>query len=611
MPLALVLAISSAFSSSSFAADSHALEQVVVTATRSTQKAGDVLADHVVITEEQILQSGQTSIIDLLQTQRSVEVTRNGNAGNSANVFIRGSNEKQVVVLIDGVRTMSSTSGSATWSTIPLSQVERIEIVMGPMSSLYGADAVGGVIQIFTKKGSGSPRLTFSAGAGTYGERVYSAGILGSTEGDHPIRYSFNTSQEESDGFSSRIGSSYDPDKDGYTKTSTSGQISWQLTRGHELGIRILNSRNDGQYDPSTGIPVFKPYIVNDIDIYSAYSRNQFTSNWTSLFQVARSYNKQRDYRSAVAGVTNSSQDQFLWQNDIKIGTDLLQILTERREETVATSSQPAQNRDRSNNSIAVAYQLNRGSHLASASLRYDDSSVYGGNTTGSVGYGYKLTNAWRINGSLGTSFRAPTYNELYFSNFGNPQIKPEEGKNRELGVYYDDGRTDFSAVYYHNRLKNLITNVAQSPCSNPALTTCITSVDNALLEGLSLSAARKFGDFRVFGNFDWQNPKDLNRNTYLARRARQYGTIGVTHMMERFKYGFDVIYSGARYENITNTIRLGGYALLNLHATYDLSGDWQLFARWNNVLDKKYELAQTYQTPGSNVFAGIRYGFK
>lgn len=612
-PLAITFSISAACSSIVLAQTTadQTLEPVLVTAARSAQKASDVLVDHVVITAEQIRESGQTSLVDLLQTKRSVEVKRNGGAGSDSEVYIRGGNGKQTILLIDGVRSVSSTSGTATWSAIPLSQIERVEIVMGPLGSLYGADAVSGVIQIFTKKGSGAPRATFSAGAGTYGEQVVTAGISGSVEGEHRVRYSINAAHEKAKGFSSRsIGKDVNSDDDGYSKRSMNGQFSWELAKGHEVGVSFLNSQNDGEYD-ATKFPLYNSRVISNVDTYAVYSRNQITDAWSSLVQLSRSESKQEQYESAKPELNNSKQDQLSWQNDIKLGADLLQVLLERREETVFNTTQAKQNRSRSNNSLALAYQLYRGDHLGSASVRYDNSSVYGSNVTGSLGYGYHLSKALRLSGSVGTSFRAPTYNDLYYApNFGNPDVKPEKGKNTEIGIYYDDGHSDFSVAYYHNKITDLIE--VQKPCADAALgTSCSSNVNKALLKGVSLSAGTRIADFRVYSTLDWQDPRDLTNNSLIARRARYHGTLGVSHTRGAFKSGADIIYSGYRFDGSKQTKQLGGYALLNLHASYDLSNDWQLFGRWNNALDKQYELAQGYQTAGSNIFVGVRYGFK
>jgi vitamin B12 transporter len=612
-PLAIALSVSAAFSPFSFAqtAAETSLAPVLVTASRTAQKASNVLADNIVITAEEIAASGQTSLVDLLQTKRGLEIKRNGGAGNSADVYIRGANGKQTILLIDGVRSVSSTLGTPTWSTIPLSQVDRIEIVMGPLSTFYGADAVSGVIQIFTKKGNGPPQVSFSAGAGTYGEQVVTAGVAGSTEGEHRIRYAINATQEEADGFSSALptSSTYNPDDDGYQKQSVSGQFSFEFAKGQEIGLSFLNSKNEAQYDNGK-VSTYDTHILSYVDVYSLYLRNQITANWTSFLQGSRSYNKEGDYKTPVAAQTNSMQDQLTWQNDFKIGDDLLQVLVERKEESVFSSTQSKLNRDRSTDSLALAYQLHQGAHLGSASVRYDDSSAYGSNVTGSLGYGYHVTNELRLSGSLGTSFRAPTYNELYFSNFGNPNAKPEKGQNTEIGVYYDDSKSNFNISYYHNKITDLL--VSRNPCpAGPSVgTSCVYNVNKALLTGVSIGAGTKLGNFNLYSNLDLQDPRDETNDKLLERRSTYHGSLGLNHKLGAVTSGADIVFSGYRYDAANETKRMGGYTLLNLHASYDLTDNWQLFGRWNNVFDKFYELAQTYQTPGSNAFVGLRYGF-
>lgn len=588
---------------------------VVVTATRTPQSAINVLSDNVVITAEDIAHFGQTSLVGLLQQQRGLEITMTGGPGTSSSVFLRGADNKQSIVLIDGVRIGSSTLGGATWSSIPLPQIDHIEIVYGPLSSLYGADAIGGVVQIFTRKGDGPPRLTASAGYGSYATRSLDASLSGATGGDHSLRYAISAAHEASDGFSAtKPGNfSYNPDKDGYKRDSASGQFGYALAKDQEIGFNFLHSRLDAQFD--SGLSPYDARSVQQLDNYALYSKNRLTSNWTSSLQLSRTADKSGTDTSAAAtgkSQIDTTQTDFSWQNDIAWGNDVLQLLAERRKEQVDSSSTPALIGERATNSVAASYQLKRGPHLATASLRNDNSSQYGSHTTGAVGYGYRIRNALRANVSAGTSFRAPTFNELYFPGFGVATNKPEKGRNAEAGLYYDDGQTQASAVYYHNRITDLLVTAAVCP-ADPAAHPfgCAYNVGHALLTGITLGAGTKLGNFTLRGSLDLQDPRDETTDKLLVRRARQHGTAALTYNAGAVQTGVELVLSGKRYDDSANKNVLGGYSLLNLYANYDFAPSWSLFGRWNNVTNKNYELAKDYATAGSSVFVGIRYAMK
>jgi vitamin B12 transporter len=537
-------------------------------------------------------------------------------------VFLRGAENKQAVVLIDGVRTSSLITGGASWWAIPLSQIDRIEIVYGPLSTMYGADAVGGVVQIFTKQGEGKPKFSASAGVGSYNSRVLEGSLSGSTGGDHPFRYAFNLARQQSDGFDATRPSNpyHDPDRDGYSRNSASGQLSLGLAAGHEIGFSFLQSRTDAQFD--SGLPHFDDRTLTRIGSYTLFSRDQILANWKSLVQLSRGI----DRSSTSLGdrftsgtplnefVSNSRQDTLTWQNDIALGTDLLQILAERRLEHADTSSTtydstppaytPGIDIGRGTNALAASYQLRRGAHLASLAVRNDDSSQYGSKTTGSLAYGYRLNQALRVNASAGTSFRAPNFGELYFAPFANPALKPEQGRNIEAGIYYAQAGNNLSAVVYRNRVSNLIASSAETNFVP-------YNVNEALLTGLTLAASTRFGPYLLRGSLDLQDPHDEQTGKLLARRARTHGTVALEYASGPLRGGVETQFSGKRYDDAENASQLGGYTLLNLYGSYALNRDWSAFARWNNVLGKDYELAKGYATPGSNVFVGLRYGWR
>lgn len=613
-PLAVAIAIAAVSPSCAFAQANQEkmLTPVVVTATRSPQYVRDVLSDTIVITSEEIAQSGQASLVDLLQRQRGIEITRNGGPGASSSVFIRGADNKQNIVLVDGVRIGSSTTGSAAWAAIPLGQIDHIEIVYGPLSSMYGADAIGGVVQIFTKKGEGAPYVTASAGIGSYATRTLDAGVSGATSGEHRLRYAITAAHERADGFSATTpgNSSYNPDKDGYQKDSASGQFSLDVAKGHEIGFVFLHSRLDAQFDNKDS--TYDARTLHTLGNYALYSTNRLLPGWTSHLQVSQAADKSgTDSSAAASGKSqiDTTQTDISWQNNVTLGTDMLQLLVEQRKEKVDSSSTPALTGQRTTNSAAASYQLKRGAHLASISIRNDNSSQYGSNTTGSAGYGYRITSGFRANASFGTSFRAPTFNELYFPNFGVASNKPEQGKNAEAGLYYEDGVSQASAVYYRNRITDLLVTVAPCPdasVSDPS--SCAYNVNKALLTGVSLGASTKLGNFTVRGAMDLQNPRDETTDKVLYRRARRHASVALEYHAGAIKAGAETVLSGKRFDDAANKNTLGGYGLLNLYAGYDIAPGWSLFGRWNNVGNKNYALAKNYATAGSNLFIGVRY---
>jgi vitamin B12 transporter len=587
-----------------------AIDSVIVTANRTPQRAEEVIPDTTVIGSEEIARAGAGSVADLLRRQRGIEIARNGGPGASTSVFLRGANSNQVIVLIDGVRIGSSTTGAASWNAIPLSGIERIEIVYGPLSALYGADAVGGVVQIFTKKSAGQPAFSASAGGGSYGTRQYEAGVHGATGGEHSISYALSSAREEASGFSStRPGSSsYNKDDDGYTRNSINGRLAMQLAPGLEAGTQFLKSRLHAQYD--SGASSYDTHNRQDVDSYAVFVNDRILPNWRSSLQAARSNDRLGSYTSAAASGASridTRQDEYTWQNTLDLDGDTLQILLGHRKEQVLSSSSAALNRARITNSVAAAYDLRRGSHLLDLSLR-NDHSVYGGKTTGAAGYGYAFSRDLRATASIGTSFRAPTYNELYFPGYGLPTNKPEQGRNLEAGARYRVGGAELQANYYRNRLTDMI--VTLNPC--PSRTgSCAYNVNHALLEGWTMSADTRMRGLDLRASVDLQDPRDDTTGKQLARRARRHASLTASHSADRFEAGAELQASGSRFDDAANANRLGGYGLLNLYTTWRFTPDWSLLLRLDNALDKRYELARNYGTAGRSWFAALRYGIR
>ena len=634
-------------------------EPIIVTANRAPTLANNVLADYDYIGPEEIAQAGQSSLTQLLQRQRGVEITSgNGAGGTGASVFLRGASNGQSIVLIDGIRSDSGFNGGPTWESIPLPLIDHIEIIFGPQSSLYGSDAIGGVVQIFTKDGSGPAKVSASTGYGTYGTSVSEASIYGATEGEQKIRYSLGVSQTLSTGYNTIASNNpfgLSAMKTGYVQDAVTGKLSQEWSKGQVFGAQLMQSRlnnqvpgfNSGDFtnNPSysdcsfnTAGPCGAPgpqqaqSYVNQMGTYSLFSQNQITGIWKSLLQASLSNNSGQNiqdataYSPAYSPITKTKQNIYTWQNDIAIGTDLLQILVERRTQNVDlnqinyfTSCLPeAFSQTRNTNSAAASYQLKRGANLANISIRNDSITGYGPQTTGGASYGYFFTKEWRANINYGTGFRAPSFNDLYYPGYGNPNLQPEKSKNTEVGLHYDTNAYDVHLVGYNNTTNNLI-QFANVNCPESLVFGCASNVAVAKISGVSIGLGARLGDFSLKGSFDQQSPINQTTDQVLAKRARTFGNASVEYNRNRFIAGLGGTFSGQRQDisgtdtnsgNAYNGL-MGGYSIFNLYSSYEFEPNWTVFARWNNMLNKQYQLTYGYNTPGSNVFAGLRYAMK
>lgn len=600
-PLAALLPL--AFAASAHAADQlAALDTVVVTATRQAQRASEVLTDLSVIDAAEIRAAGPGATInDLLGRQPGIEITSKGGVGTDSAIFIRGSNNNHALVLVDGIRLGSTTTGYPAWGFIPLEQIERIEIIRGSCSSLYGSDAIGGVIQIFTKRGDGPLNAYGEASYGSWNTAALATGFSGSAEG---WRYNFQLAHKESDSYTAinnPKNSSYNADKDGFAMTTSSGGLSYAPAQGHELGFSYLYSEGWNRYDSFPKAADYKQ--VQTLYGANVYTRNRLTEAWTSTVKLGQSADRGRQYADGTpAGEIESRQTQAQWQNDIALPLGMALLAAEYTKQTVS-GTVDYDVRDRTINSYLAGWHGNLGNHRGQVNVRRDENSQFGGKSTGSLGYGYQLTRDWRANASYGTGFKAPTFNDLYWPGAGNPDLKPETSINREAAVHYETEQQHASLTYYRNVVSNL---VEWAPNSSglwfPA------NVAKAELSGWTLAYEGRVADFRLSGSLDLQDPEDSDRNTVLRYRAKKLAKFGVDRDFGPLTVGAEVLLSGHRYNDVANTQELGGYGLLNLHASYRVARDWSVFARANNVFDKDYVLVSNYTTPGFNAFVGVRY---
>jgi vitamin B12 transporter len=573
------------------------MAETVVTATRTPQPLSDLVADVTVIDRETIETSGATGLADVLARVPGIEISRNGGPGTTTSVFLRGAESRFTAVYIDGVRIDSQSTGGAAWESIPLAQIDRIEVLRGPAGAVYGSDAMGGVVQIFTKRGEQGVAPYVGVGIGNHRTTKVEAGVSGASG---TIDYAFGIAREESKGFNARTTATANPDRDGYDSTSANARVGLQLNAAHRLEATLLTNDMDSGYDTS---PTADDRNLRKLHALGLNWQAQWSTAYKTRVQITDSRDQYETRPSPY--LTETRLRGYLFQNEWRQGPHLLTAALERREDRLENA--PI-DRKRSQDALALGYGYTAGAHTLQANVRHDSDSEFGGKGTGSLAYGFSFAPQWRATASVGTAFRAPT---LYhrFSEYGTGRLNPESSRNAELGLRWAQGSSSFSVTAYRNRVEDLIVFGAAGPC--PSSLGCYANVARAEYKGVTFAGSYRLGSVQLRGSLDLQNPRDLATGKMLARRAKRHGTLGADTQLAGWTVGAEVQASGRRFDNATNTLNLGGYALVNLYASTRIARDFTLVARLDNAADKQYELARTYATPGRVAYLGVKWAPK
>lgn len=582
------------------------LAETVVTATRTEQPLSDLVADVSIVDQETIASSGATGVADLLARLPGVEITRNGGVGNAGSVYVRGAEQRFTAVYIDGVRLDSQSTGGALWEQIPLSQIERIEVLRGPAAAVYGSDAIGGVIQLFTRKGEGPAAPYAGIGLGNQGMRKVEAGVSGTTGPEGALDYALGLAHARSSGFDSKSSGAHNPDDDGYRSTSATARLGYRINAQHRIGANLLVSRLNSGYDGFTYKPAAPDDDRNLNRLHTVGAH--WVAQWSDAYSTRLSVNESLSRYETVPSpyLTQTQLRGYLWQNDWRIGAHRLSAALERREDQLENASLVGgTTRSRSQDALALGYGFSAGAHTVQANLRHDSDSEFGGKGTGSLAYGYAFAPGWRATASAGTAFRAPTLYQR-FSQYGDASLQPETSRNVELGLRYASGTSAFSAVVYRNRVANLINFAAGGTCGEPF--GCYLNTGRAGYSGVTLAGAYRLAGVQLRASVDFQDPQDRNTGKQLARRAKRHATLGAETVLSGWTVGAEMQASGRRFDNAANTRVLGGYTLFNLYASTRLARDYTLLARIDNLVDKNYETAGTYATGGRQLYAGLKW---
>lgn len=567
------------------------LNPITVTATRAPRTADDTLASVTVIDEATLREQDPVEITDLLRGQPGVNVNANGSFGKTSGVSIRGAGNSGTLLMIDGIRLRSATAGGAAWQFLDPRMFERAEIVRGPAGSLYGADAVGGVVQLFTPEGEGGPSPSVTLGGGSFDTRRGSASLSGSHGG---TRYHFAASHVKTDGIALREGG----DRKGYDNTSALVRVSQELGDRARAGVLALRARGNSEY-----VGGDNDYVQQ---VAGVYGELDFNDNWSGRLTLSESRDELEDF-SAFPGVFNTKTQTARLDNTLTLGNHQLIVGAEYAEDKVDSTT--AYDKDSRDNTAVFAQGLLDFSPLTvQAALRHDDNEAYGNKLTGSLALGYDIDDSHTVRASYGTAFRAPNFNELYYPGFRNPDLEPETSKSYELGLrgQYGAGFWDLSA--YQTDVKKMIANEFIGGVYAPY------NVNKARLRGVELGAGASLHDWDLRAALTWADPEDRATGKRLRREASQTLRLDADHSVGDWELGASVIAENQRYEDADNSHRLGGYGLVDLRATWHFAPAWFARVNVNNVFDKDYVTAYDtfddygYQNAGRSAMLSVGF---
>ncbi|MCB2252641.1 TonB-dependent receptor [Pseudomonas chlororaphis] len=570
------------------------LPDVLISANRQVEARNDSSAANTVFTRDDIDRLQPSSITDLLQRVPGVQVAQSGGRGSLPGIYIRGTSSAQTLVLVDGQRIGSSTSGDSNLQHLNIEQIERVEVLRGSRSVIYGSDAIGGVIQIFTRRGA-EQGLQARLHLGTGSQRSWERS-LGLSGGDRQTRFNLGASLDETAG-GNRTHESYasDRDNDAYRNQSLSLSLSHAFNDDWEAGLNLLDNRGKSEFDNPFGrfdsntfqsLPQ-QPYSEFAVSSFSSYLDGRLNDAWKSRLELGHSENREKtfDKLSDQRSLFNTYRDSLNWQNDLALDERNSLILGGDWYQDRVNSSTAFAEDSRWNRAAFIQHRFQAERFATELGLRRDQNQQFGGQNSWSGTFTLPLTPDNDLLLTYSEGFRAPTFNDLYYPNENgfinsNPDLKPETSKSYELqwrSQLSDSSRLETSL--YRTDLKDAIVFASNGP----------QNVSSARINGIESTLKQEL--------FGWQSnlglaiidPRDRDTGHTLARRARRTLSLDLDRQFDRLGLGASWQAVSSSYDDPTNQQRLGGYALLGLRGSWALNHEVRLELKLDNLLDKSY----------------------
>ena len=588
-------------------ADRVQLDDVVVTATRRTISATQALPPVVIIDRAAIERSNALDVAELLRYHSGIEIARNGGPGQVTSTFIRGANSNHTLVLIDGVRVNPGTAGGAALQNITPELVERIEIVKGPRSSLHGSEAIGGVINIITRRGAAGTEFGARVQAGRYGTRGASANLSWQEEG---FGAGISATTLRVDGFPTFRDSD---EKRGFDNDAVNAWVRGTLG-ALELEASHWQATGNAEYADFFRAP-------QDQDFTNRLSRVRLGwrgRDWRSALTVSRFLDRieQGELAFDPDDFVETERDSVDWQNDLDLvpWLELTAGVTLSREQAAGQSfgavleSAPGRGEaKRDEDAVYLQAGIDLGAHRLVAAGRHTDHDVFGGVNTWNLEWGAPLGTDWELVAGLGRGFRAPSSSDLYAFG-GNPDLEPEVSRSVDLGIRYRPNPDhELELALFRNEINDLIEYFDPDGFMGP-LPGRNENIGDARIKGAELTWRARYGDWRVTTTMLTQRPEDKATGERLLRRAEQSATAQLVRRIGAHELGLQMLASGERED--FGGARLAGYVLASLTGSFALAERWTLRARLDNLLDQDYELVEGYNSAGRGVYASLAYSY-